>query len=82
MAEQLEPRDLTKTIRDLEERVNQQRRHMRGLMAMCIATLAITALTRTSPVQASPAETSSILRVRGLSVVDERGMERVYIGAL
>jgi hypothetical protein len=48
---------------------------------MWIATLAITALTRTGPVQASPAETGSILRVRGLSVVDERGMERVYIGA-
>jgi hypothetical protein len=69
---------------ELQQEVRRLRRNLRLLIVVtaCIITADILAHTRTldaqRPQNAAP---DSILRVRGLVVVDERGVERVWIGA-
>jgi hypothetical protein len=71
---------LKTAVRQLENRVGTQRRWIASLAVLWLVSLTGIVLIRTTPVQASPAA-PAILRVRGISVVDERGTERVYIGA-
>jgi hypothetical protein len=71
---------LKTAVHQLEIRVGAQRRWIASLAVLWLISLTGVVLTRATPVQASPAA-PAILRVRGISVVDERGTERVYIGA-
>ncbi len=72
----------------LERQVRRLTRLVYALTALTIVLLFIVARPRAHVLNAqtpatatAPAQTDSILRVRGLVVVDERGVERVWIGA-
>jgi len=83
--------ELTATERrlaSLEARVQRQRRLLIALVGVAAAVLAgETLFWHNAPLHASPAAShperpeDSILRVRGLIVVDSNGVERVWIGA-
>jgi hypothetical protein len=80
MEETTETARMERAMSRLEHLVRQQRRCLLLSAALWLVSLVVLTLYRTTPAQASPAG-PDILRVRGLVVVDERGTERVYIGA-
>ncbi|HKA00696.1 MAG TPA: hypothetical protein VKE70_29490 [Candidatus Solibacter sp.] len=80
MSDPTELTQLKQEIRRLEQRVNRQRWRLGALSLLCLLAPLSIVITRPAPASASPAE-PQILRVRGISVIDEHGVERVYIGA-
>src|SRR6185369_808180 len=71
----------------LERQVRRLTFLVRGLIVLCavLATVEVVTharmLTAQTPAPATTVQADSILRVRGLVVVDARGVERVWIGA-
>lgn len=72
-------------MQDAVARLQRQNRLMMqaisGLFLICIVMSAWWLLRAAAPVHAAPADNNSILRVRGIVVTDENGIDRVWIGA-
>jgi hypothetical protein len=69
---------LAGSVEALERKCRRQSRLIAGLFILVAALLLGQTVFRT---RAGDAEARKILRVRGLSVVDDKGTERVFIGA-
>jgi hypothetical protein len=69
---------LAGSVEALERRCRRQSRLIAGLFLVCAALLLGQTVFRT---RADEAGAGKILRVRGLSVVDDKGTERIFIGA-
>jgi hypothetical protein len=81
MAEQDMDRRFQEEIDTLNKRQVRQTRLLFFLLCLWFATVAFVAWPRVGVAHAESVSSDSILRVRGLIVQDENGIDRVYIGA-
>jgi hypothetical protein len=78
--EQQTAKDIQKSIAALEKRNRQLTRSVSVLLAVCLITLVGCIALWASGIGSGGGDVEKILRVRGLVVVDNNGIERVWIG--